>query len=264
MLPSGSQVIGTFSGTLQLLEAEAAGALPKSADDSRTLPDGGSVTSYTLGPARHYIIPGELEPHMLTCSYGTDQEALDSGSTNVALLLIPLPSSKTARCELVRGPSQEGKAGPLETASCEIQAKSSDAPEARAFLERVYARYESSTTAVDTLGKEAPQLFSAELLELIRKDQQLARGEIGLLDHDPLCACQDSKAFRVQSMWVVATDADRASAKVMFSNAGQVITVSFNLLREASGWRIDNLAEPSVPRVSLARFLRDGLQQPAQ
>lgn len=127
----------------------------------------------------------------------------------------------------------------------------------RMFLESVYARYADATTGPETLGRDAPQLFSRRLVALIREDQRLARGEVGLLDHDPICSCQDWRDLAVHRIEVTVSSATRAAAVVEFTNAGQRVQTRFTLSREAAGWRIDDVREPHAQslRVTLERGL---------
>jgi hypothetical protein len=133
----------------------------------------------------------------------------------------------------------------------------SDVQSARAFLEQVYAKYAGAGKGPDTLGKDAPDLFAPELLALIREDQRISRGEVGLLDHDPICSCQDTAAFQITAVQVTPMAQSRAKAKVSFVNGGHPVRVGFSLIKDSGHWRILDIAEPTVP--SLKRYLRDGL-----
>jgi hypothetical protein len=138
------------------------------------------------------------------------------------------------------------------------QGWASDAQSARAFLEGVYAKYAASNNGPDTLGKDAPDLFAPELLALIREDQRVAQGEVGLLDHDPICSCQDTEGLKVTALKVIPTGQHQVKAKVSFVNGGHPVRVGFSLIQDDSGhWRILDIAEPTVP--SLKRYLKDGL-----
>ena len=108
------------------------------------------------------------------------------------------------------------------------QGWASDAKSARAFLEQVYAKYAGSSKGPDTLGKDAPDLFAPELLALIREDQRISQGEVGLLDHDPICSCQDSEGLQITAVQVTPTGQDRAKAKVSFVIGGHPLRVGFS------------------------------------
>jgi Protein of unknown function (DUF3828) len=133
----------------------------------------------------------------------------------------------------------------------------SGAQTAREFLEQAYGKYAAGGKGPDTLGKDAPELFAPELLTLIREDQRIAKGEIGLLDHDPICSCQDSDGLKITAVQVTPTGRNRAKANVAFVNGGHPVSVRLSLLRQTGRWRILDIKEPTIP--SLRRYLKDGL-----
>ena len=139
------------------------------------------------------------------------------------------------------------------------QAQGGERGAVRMFLESVYARYVDANSAPETLGRDAPRLFSRRLVALIREDQRLARGEVGLIDHDPICSCQDWRDLAVRRIDVTVSSATRASAVVEFTNAGQRVRTRFTLSREAVGWRIDDVREPHAR--GLRATLERGLAQ---
>ena len=68
--------------------------------------------------------------------------------------------------------------------------------------------------AFDPVGPAAAQVFDAPLVALIRRDQRNARGEVGALDGDPLCDCQDDAGMTWRIAGVVPQGADKAVARV--------------------------------------------------
>ena len=66
-----------------------------------------------------------------------------------------------------------------------------DSASAEQFLRKVYASYASDGPGVpnDTLKEE--DVYDASLIALMAADQDAADGEVGYLDGDPLCDCQD-------------------------------------------------------------------------
>src|SRR4051794_23433545 len=58
------------------------------------------------------------------------------------------------------------------------------------LLRDIYDRYRSVGTGLDITGPEAQRVVDPALLALIRKDRDVALGEIGILNYDPICACQ--------------------------------------------------------------------------
>ena len=130
---------------------------------------------------------------------------------------------------------------------------------ARVFLDQIYAQYIGPGKGPQSLGKDAPELFAPELLALIREDQRNSQGEVGLLDHDPICSCQDFENLKVTKIKVTALGSNRAKAKVDFVNGGKKVEVGFLLIRKAGQWRILDIQESDVP--SLKSYLKNGLKE---
>ena len=106
----------------------------------------------------------------------------------------------------------------------------------RAFLERVYAQYRSPRFS----PLEHPErIFSPVLTAAIRRDQRLAKGEVGYLDGDPLCDCQDYQriTLRIDSLRRPTRSTAAASVRV---NLGfdQPRRLRLNLVLTKAGWRV--------------------------
>jgi hypothetical protein len=145
------------------------------------------------------------------------------------------------------------------------QAGDDDVQSARAFLEGVYAKYADGDSGPSIFGRGAEDLFAPGLLRLIREDRRLAQGEVGLLDHDPICSCQDTEGLTLAAIQVTPTGQRQAKATAIFVNGGHPVRVGFTLVQVSGDWRIQDIEERGMP--SLSRFLRNGLvgiQAPAK
>ena len=81
-----------------------------------------------------------------------------------------------------------------------LQAQTLDA--AKAFTTALYSAY--ATGSPDYVGANPERTFSPELLALIRKDQaNTPAGEVGILDGDPICDCQDAEGLKLTDAKVV-------------------------------------------------------------
>jgi hypothetical protein len=134
-----------------------------------------------------------------------------------------------------------------------------DASSPTAFVQQTYARYTDKTREWDTLRADAPSLFDSALLTLIREDQRLAQGEVGALDHDPLCSCQDVDSFKVTAVEVTPQGKGQAKATVRFVNGGQSVQIGLLLTQKAGQWRIGDVQEPAVP--SIKSFLTKSIAE---
>jgi hypothetical protein len=152
-------------------------------------------------------------------------------------------------------------------AACASSGHTAPAPAAAAqadpvaFVRHLYSAYTEGGTGTDVLGKDAERVFTPALVALLREDQRRAGGELGLLDYDPLCSCQDFQRFTLNTVQVLERTPSRAEVAVSFVNADQAVTLRLVLEREAGSgeWRIADVATPEQP--SLAGFLRDGLKE---
>jgi Protein of unknown function (DUF3828) len=93
----------------------------------------------------------------------------------------------------------------------------------------------------------------------MRKDRNSTpRGDVGNLDFDPICNCQDPAGLQLAALAVTNADATHASglATLKFPGEPKPRTVQFFLLRTAAGWRIDDIKTSDIP--SLRKFLQQG------
>lgn len=125
----------------------------------------------------------------------------------------------------------------------------------RAFLERLYAAYGPHGKGNNFSYPQARAIVDASLLALLKHDQVMSKGEVGALDGDPVCQCQDWGAFKVLSIRSEATAPDHATGDVAFSNTGQKQSVHYDLVLVNGGWKIHDLSSKDTP--SLQGYLRN-------
>ena len=129
--------------------------------------------------------------------------------------------------------------------------------EARSFVTGLYRAYER-TPQVNYLGSRAPTIFSPRLLALIRRDEQSAKGDVGALDGDPICDCQDPDGIRLVDLDVGPAGPGRATARVQVRFAeGRAEAMTLDLVSVRGRWRIDDVHTPETP--SLVRLLEMGV-----
>jgi hypothetical protein len=69
---------------------------------------------------------------------------------------------------------------------------------AKTFVTGLYAAY-AKHPGPDYLGRQAKTVFSPALLDLMRRDAaRTPKGDVGTLDGDPICNCQDYGITAVQ------------------------------------------------------------------
>ena len=113
------------------------------------------------------------------------------------------------------------------------------------FMERLYANYRHSDYSPFT---HPGQVFAPRLLSAINEDSKLANGEVGYLDGDPVCQCQDSGGMRPSVNGVTWQGRDKAIVRVSIRWQHDKPTLArFNLVRTMSGWRIADVSSADEP-----------------
>lgn len=111
-----------------------------------------------------------------------------------------------------------------------------NATSARAFLQSIYVQYHKGGHGASMTRPE--RWFEPRLAAAIRKDAAAAdrRGDVGKLDGDPFCDCQDFESPNAV-IGPVAIQGTRASVRVSFRNGDQ-ISMRYTLLWTRDGWRV--------------------------
>ena len=119
----------------------------------------------------------------------------------------------------------------------------------RRFLDRIYASYRQSDFSPFV---HANRYFAPRLLAAINEDSRLARGEVGYLDGDPLCQCQDAAGLHARVASVKSIGSGRANAEVILDYPDNTPTrIRLSLTLTKAGWRIADISahgEPSLLR----------------
>ena len=145
-----------------------------------------------------------------------------------------------------------------------LTAQAQGADTARAFTLRLYEAYR--TGAPDYLGRDARRTFAPHLLALIHRDRATTpAGDVGILDGDPICDCQDAQGVRATHLAISAMGPGRARARVTlrFPSETREMTLDLVTARTAARgakqgeWRIADVHTRETP--SLVRLLEDGL-----
>jgi hypothetical protein len=136
-----------------------------------------------------------------------------------------------------------------------VQAQSLDS--ARAFTQALYAAY--GTRDPEHLGRDAERTFSPALLALIRRDRDTAPpGEVGILDGDPICDCQDFEGIKLMSLTLAEKGPGKARADVTLRFPDETRSLSLDLVAAEGAWRVDDVHSDYTP--SLVKLLEDGLR----
>ena len=143
----------------------------------------------------------------------------------------------------------------LALAAAPAAAGAQTVADARAFVTGLYRGY-ANNADVDYLGRGIRRVFSTRLIALIRADEKAAHGEVGWLDGDPICDCQDPDGIRLVGLDVEQAGPGRAIARahVRFADH-KAETITLDLVSIHGGWRVDDVRTAETP--SLAKALHD-------
>lgn len=143
-----------------------------------------------------------------------------------------------------------------------------DADAAKTFLTSVYKHYGAGGIGVDSVGPDAPRYFHSSLVALLRADQKAASPDVGAIDADPVCACQDWNGIWNLAIDVKIEPPDRATAKVTFYLADpkddpkdSLRKLAITLAAENGVWRIYDIADQTDPTApfALRKALKDDI-----
>ena len=127
---------------------------------------------------------------------------------------------------------------------------------ARTFTRHLYAAYQGGDP--DYLGRDARRTFAPQLLALIRRDAASApAGEVGILDGDPICDCQDPGGLRLKRLAVRHTGPGRVRADVTLRFPDETRSMRLSLVAVHGRWRVADVRTRETP--SLVKLLQAGL-----
>ena len=102
------------------------------------------------------------------------------------------------------------------------------------------------------------QALTPELFALVKADQDAAKGEVGALDFDPFCSCQDDEITAV-TVEAKPQGPDKAEVTVSFRNFRKPHTTRLSMIKTAGGWRVADIHTKDVP--SLTALLKKALRK---
>ncbi len=161
---------------------------------------------------RHRVLPIAVALTLAACSQGQEANA---------------PADATAAAP----------AGPVGRDA--VYAAAAEGPEP--FVRALYAQYVGGGPKGETPAPGQDPIFSRMLNATIGADVRIANGEVPSLNYDLICACQDQGVFTLDNVVVGQTDANTATAAVVFTNAGETTGQTLKLVREGPNWKVDDI-----------------------
>jgi hypothetical protein len=115
----------------------------------------------------------------------------------------------------------------------------------RSFVERLYASYKDE----DFSPFDHPErIFAPPFVAALKEDARLSREEIGFIEADPLCQCQDPVSMRAQIAAVRRPSSASAEARLRLRfGASAPRDIRLKLIRTRAGWRVADIAADDEP-----------------
>jgi len=131
----------------------------------------------------------------------------------------------------------------LATVAGALPAFAFDTPEA--LIKALYAPYSVPFDQFDWASYDESKLRSKALNDLFAKDAaETPEGDIGRLDFDPYVDGQDYQLTDLK-IGTPAVSGDAASVEVTFHNFEQAEDMTYALVKEADGWKVDDVVSHS-------------------
>jgi len=130
-------------------------------------------------------------------------------------------------------------------------ADTTDSASAKAFLDGLYDHYKTSkNNNFDMFDRNAPEVFDNAMLALLAADTKALNGDLGVIDGDWLCDCQDFVSLKAIVVVQSATPTT-AKATAQVSDTGMpgeaARRASFDLVKQNGTWRIHDMADGTDP-----------------
>lgn len=127
-------------------------------------------------------------------------------------------------------------------------ADAKDAADVKAFLDGLYAHYKTSKGATfNMFDTDARSVFDADTIALLKADTKALKGDLGVIDGDWLCACQDFESIQA-TVTVQSASPTAAKASSDFRDTGMqdqpdraLRHDDFDLVKTPAGWRIHDI-----------------------
>jgi hypothetical protein len=127
-----------------------------------------------------------------------------------------------------------------------LRTAAQDAASAKSSLEGIYQHYRHGGPGIDMTGPEGESVLRyTSLLSLMRKDENAALPEIGVVDGDLICGCQDWDGIWDLKIAVQMQGDGRAVASVSFTlrdprekSSQDLRSLDFTLSIDQEKWRI--------------------------
>jgi hypothetical protein len=112
------------------------------------------------------------------------------------------------------------------------------------FVRALYAQYVNGGPQGEPPAPGRDPLYDRMLNAMVGEDFRKADGEVPTLNYDPICGCQDSGDFTLDSVTVTQSGPQAAEAAVVFTNMGETKRQTLKLVKEGRMWKVNDVLVP--------------------
>ncbi len=161
------------------------------------------------------------------------------------------PPANAAPANTAASNAAASNATPFNPAESAASADKADAADAKAFLESLYAHYKSSkNNTFNMFDTNKREVFDPDTIALLAADTKALKGDLGAIDGDYLCDCQDFVSLQT-TVKVQSATPTSAKATADFTDVGMpgqgARHAAFDLLKVNGAWRIHDISNPDQP-----------------
>jgi len=137
---------------------------------------------------------------------------------------------------------------PLMVVAMPAAAAGPDAKAARAFVQKLYTHYpQKGEPYFDPTNKDAASVFEPGMIKAFAEDARLNHDEVGFVDADPICMCQDDAGMTSKIVSVTMKGANADVVVNLMYPGGQPQAVTMHLVPVNGQWRIYDLSTKDEP-----------------
>jgi Protein of unknown function (DUF3828) len=132
--------------------------------------------------------------------------------------------------------------------ACFVSGQVQNRNSAKVFVQQVYRDY--ANPDIRHQVERQKKFYTTALNHLIVVDRSGRPGDVGNLDADPICDCQDAGDpgdLKVQSINLTDAGQGRLKAAVLFTIVKEPRSVNLLLVPTTAGWRIDDISAKGMP-----------------
>jgi len=168
-------------------------------------------------------------------------------------------------CQKPAAANTTAAANAASPAPAAAPAAADSAAAAKAFLEGLYAHYKASSSTGTTwapMDANVKEVFDADMVALLEADTKALKGELGEIDGDWLCDCQDWGSLSADITILSASPTAAKAASVIRDTQIKDEAAkrdTFDLVKTPAGWRIHDMGTEQDPslRAVLTKEIAD-------